>query len=99
MNLPLFFEKSYIYIMPVDMDVGLRAQRLQLSGLVNLKPLDAIHLASALRAAVFELHTIDAQILNLDGKITYADNKPMKICKPTQGKSMGPLFEEDKNVQ
>lgn len=45
--LPAFFEKSYILTVPVDKAIGLRAQIMQSSGLVNLKPPDAIHLASA----------------------------------------------------
>lgn len=96
-NLPAFFEKSYILIVPVDMAIGRRAQNLQTSGLVNLKPPDAVHLASAQRAAVSELHTFDDKILNLDGKITGADEKPMRICKPTEGKPHGPLFDEENN--
>lgn len=93
-NLPSFFEKSYILIVPVDMAIGRRAQAMQASGLVNLKPPDAIHLASAQRAAVSELHTFDGKILALDSKITGADGQPMKICKPTEGKPLGPLFQE-----
>lgn len=93
-NLPSFFEKSYILIVPVDMAVGRRAQNMQTSGLVNLKPPDAIHLASAQRANVAELHTFDRKILDLDSKITVAEGQPMKICKPTEGKPLGPLFED-----
>lgn len=93
-NLASFFEKSYILIVPVDMAIGRRAQAMQTSGLVNLKPPDAIHLASAQRAAVSELHTFDGKILGLDGKIAGADGQPMKMCKPTEGKPLGPLFEE-----
>jgi len=94
-NLPSFFEKSYILIVPVDLAIGRQAQIMQTSGLVNLKPPDAIHLASAQRASVAELHSFDGKILNLDGKIVSADGKPMKICKPTEGPPIGPLFEED----
>ena len=92
-NLPMFFEKSYILIIPVDMAIGRQAQNMQTSGLVNLKPPDSVHLASAQRAAVSELHSFDDRVLNLDGKIMGADGKPMKICKPTEGKPLGPLFE------
>jgi len=92
-NLPSFFEKSYILIVPVDMAIGRRAQAMQTSGLINLKPPDAIHLASAQRAGVLELHTFDRKILDLDSKITGAGGQPMKICKPTEGKPLGPLFE------
>ena len=92
-NLPSFFEKSYILIVPVDMAIGRRSQAMQSSGLVNLKPPDAIHLASAQRAEVSELHTFDRKILDLDNKITGADGQPLKISKPTEGKPLGPLFE------
>ena len=92
-HLPSFFEKSYILVIPVDLAIGRKAQTLQVSGLVNLKPPDAVHIASAQRANVTELHTFDAGVLNLDGAITNAEGSPMKICKPTQGQSLGPLFE------
>lgn len=93
-NLAAFFERSYILTVPIDMSIGRRAQGMQTSGLVNIKPPDAIHLASAQRASVLELHTFDKKMLNLDGVIAGADNKPMKICKPTQGKPLGPLFDK-----
>jgi len=94
-NLPNFFDSSYILVVPLDKSIGARAQNLQTSGLVNLKPPDAIHLASAQRAGVLEMHTFDKKILNFDGKIGGADGKPIKICKPTEGEPIGPLFEND----
>lgn len=97
-NLPAFFEKSYILIVPVDMAIGRRAQAMQASGLVNLKPPDAIHLASAQRAAVSELHTFDRKVLDLDSKLTGADAQPLKICKPTEGRPIGPLFDGNDNA-
>ncbi len=95
--LPGFFEKSYILIVPVDMAIGIRAQAMQTSGLVNLKPPDTIHLASAQRAKVIELHSFDDRILNLDGQIVGIDGNTMRICRPTEGKPLGPLFEEGKD--
>lgn len=94
-NLSSFFDKSYILIVPVDKAIGVRAQRMQTTGLVNLKPPDAIHLASAQRAGAVEMHTFDKKVLNFDGRITGADGQPMKICKPTEGRSIGPLFEDN----
>ena len=94
-SLPSFFEKSYILTIAVDMTIGRQAQIMQTSGIVNLKPPDAVHLASAQRASVAEFHTFDSKILNLDGKIAGADGEPIKICKPTEGKPLGPLFDED----
>lgn len=93
-NLPNFFDRSYILLIPVDKSIGSRAQRMQTSGLVNLKPPDAIHLASAHRASVLEMHSFDKKVLNFDGRIAGADGKPIRICKPTEGRPIGPLFEE-----
>ena len=92
-NLPAFFEKSYILIVPVDLAIGRRAQAMQASGLVNLKPADAVHLASAQRAKAVELHTFDDKILALDTKIIGGDGNPLKVCRPAQGTPLGPLFE------
>lgn len=96
-NLPSFFDRSYILIVPVDKSIGARAQKMQSSGLVNLKPPDAIHLASAQRAAAIEMHSFDKGVLNFDGRISGPDGSPMKICKPTEGQPIGPLFEDSKN--
>lgn len=93
-NLPGFFDRSYIVTIPVDMSIGRRAQHMQASGLVKLKPADSIHLASAIRAKVSELHTFDDAILKLDGVIPGSDGQMMKICKPSEGTPIGPLFEE-----
>lgn len=92
-NLPAFFEKSYILVVPVDLAIGRRAQTMRASGLVTLTPADTVHLASALRAKAVEMHTFDDKILALDGKMVGADGNLMKICRPTQGASLGPLFE------
>ena len=92
-NLPGFFERSYIVTVPVDMSIGRRAQHMQASGLVSLNPADSIHLASAIRAKVSEFHTFDRGILKLDGLIHGADGKPIKICKPSEGPPLGPLFD------
>ena len=81
-NLPGFFEKSYIMIVPVDLAIGRRAQNMQASGLVNLRPADSIHLASAIRAKVSELHTFDQDILKI-GQVSGADGNAIKICKPS----------------
>lgn len=92
-NLTGFFERHYIVTLPVDMSIGRRAQHMQASGLVSLKPADTIHLASAIRAKVTEFHTFDKRILQLDGLIPSADSKPIKICKPSEGVPLGPLFD------
>ena len=94
-HLPSFFERSYIFLVPVDMAIARRAQSIQTSGVFNLKPPDAVHLASAQRASVRELHTYDGRVLDLDGQLSGSDGKQIKICKPTEGTPVGPLFEED----
>jgi predicted nucleic acid-binding protein len=96
-NLAAFFERSYILVVPVDLSIGRRAQAMQASGLVTLKPADTVHLASAQRARVTELHTFDDKILALDGKVLGADGAAIKVCRPTQGVPLGPLFEEPKD--
>lgn len=94
-NLPAFFERSFILAVPVDLSIGRRAQYMQASGIVNLKPPDAIHLASAQRAMADEMHSFDGDILGLSEKIVGHDGKPLKICKPGGGLPKMPLFEED----
>ena len=93
-NLPAFFEHSYILTVPVDLSIGRKAQHMQASGLISLKPPDAIHLASAQRAEVEELNTFDGNILKLNGTINGRDGKPLKIYKPSMGGSRLPLFEK-----
>ncbi len=96
-RLPSFFEKSYILIVPVDMAVGLKSQKIQDSGLVNIKPPDAIHLASAQIASVSEFHTFDNRILKFDGHLAGLDGNVIKICRPIEGKPLGPLFDNQQN--
>ena len=93
-NLAGFFDRSFLLMVPVDMAIGRKAQSIQVSGLFNVKPPDAVHLASAQRASVTEFHTFDGGLLDLDNTLTGTDGKPLKICKPTEGTSLGPLFEE-----
>lgn len=94
-NLPAFFEHSYILTIPVDLALGRHAQSMQASGLVALKPPDAVHLASALRAQVDQINTFDAEILKLDGTIPGRDGRPLKIIKPGSDTSPMPLFRKD----
>ncbi|MFC4671518.1 type II toxin-antitoxin system VapC family toxin [Seohaeicola nanhaiensis] len=91
-NLPAFFEHKYILMIPVDFALGRHAQNMQASGLVALKPPDAIHLASALRAKVDQINTFDTDLLKLDGSIPGRDGNPLKIIKPGSDKSPLPLF-------
>ncbi len=81
-KLPLFLDHPYILILPVDKYIGVKAQVLQTTGKVTLKPADAVHIATAQYANVEEFHTFDGGLLKLDGDI-FADNgNPIKICKP-----------------
>lgn len=91
-NLAAFFDQPYILLVPIDKAIGLRAQNLQLSGLVKKKPLDAIHLASALVHSVPVFHTFDGGLLNLDQLLTMDDGNVLRICKPTLEKPKPPLL-------
>jgi predicted nucleic acid-binding protein len=91
-NLPAFFEHSYILAVPVDLAIGRHAQNMQSSGLVALKPPDAIHLASAMRARVDQINTFDKGILKLHERLPDRDGKPIHICKPGEDVSPLPLF-------
>ena len=90
-KLPQFFEKTYILTVPVDKEIGLLAQHLQTKELNTLKPPDAVHLASALRAEVSEFHTFDDKILKLNEKISCKMGFKLLICKPTEATEL-PLF-------
>jgi len=76
------------------MAIGRKAQNMQASGLVSLKLANSIHLASAIREKVTELHTFNTGILKLDGLISGGDGTPMKICKPSEDSPLGPLFDD-----
>ncbi len=92
-KLPLFLDHDFVLMVPLDKDVGLKAQALQTSSLVGLKPADAVHLASAQRALVLEFHTFDEAVLKLDGQIAANNGNAIKICKPGESDPLGGLFE------
>lgn len=83
-NLPAFFDQPFILQMPVDKEVGLRAQQLQLSGVGSLKPADATHVASALIGNVQIFHTFDDGLLKLSKVLTLSDGRQLQIVKPTK---------------
>lgn len=62
-----FFETPFLYLHPVNRFVAERSRPIIRN--FGLKPLDAIHVASALMMKVERMHTYDAKILKLDGKI------------------------------
>ncbi|MGB9367253.1 MAG: PIN domain-containing protein [Xanthobacteraceae bacterium] len=88
-----FFEVDYILTVNVDRAVGERARTLMMSGFSKLKPADACHLAAAALSNAEEMHTFDAKLLVLDGKIDRADGKKLVICKPGTGTKPGGLLE------
>lgn len=88
-NLATFFDRSYILLVPVDKSVAVKAQGMQTSGLAGLKPPDAIHLASAHRARVDEMHTYDDALIKLSENITGQDGQPIRICRPGEYKPEG----------
>jgi predicted nucleic acid-binding protein len=83
-NLAAFFDQKYILLVPVDKQIALQAQHLQLAGVIGLKPPDAIHLASALVANVPTFHTFDKKLLGLDKKLTLAEGNELAILRPTE---------------
>jgi predicted nucleic acid-binding protein len=88
-----FFENDFIVIVQLDRRTGELARDLMQIGYPGLKPLDAVHLASASVANVAEMHTFDGKLLRLDEKIMKADGLPLKICKPSMGGPPLPLLD------
>jgi predicted nucleic acid-binding protein len=88
-----FFENDYIVIVQLNRYLGEMARSFIQAGHAGLKPLDAVHLASAVISNVDELNTFDIALLALDGKITKSDGSPLEICKPSMGGPPPPLFE------
>jgi predicted nucleic acid-binding protein len=88
-----FFENDYIVVVQLDRRTGELAREFMQKGYAGLKPLDAVHLASAARANVEEMHTFDQKLLDLDEKITKADGTPLRICKPSMGGPALPLLD------
>lgn len=92
-NLPAFFDQRYILVVPVDKQIGLKAQHLQLSSIGNLKPADATHAASAMIANVYVFHTFDGPLRGLDRLLTTNDGKPIRIVKPGDEVPLPPLLQ------
>lgn len=88
-----FFQHDYILIVPVDTQIGTIARGLMQRGYGGLKPLDAVHLATAIVANVDELHTFDDRLLALDEKLIKLDGTTLKICKPAHGGAPMPLLD------
>ena len=88
-----FFQNDYIIVVQLDRKTGELARDFMQQGWAGLKPPDAVHLASAVRANVDEMHTFDQKLLNLDGKFVKSDGTLLKICKPSLGGPPLPLLE------
>jgi predicted nucleic acid-binding protein len=89
-----FFDNDYILLVNVDKHLGDFARRLMLAGHPGLKPLDAIHLATACIANVDEFHTFDDRLLALDGVIDRLDGARLVIKKPALPASPAPQLDE-----
>lgn len=75
--------QKWIRPVVVDERIGIAARRLMRHFIQCRKPADGIHLATALRLNVDEMHTFDkSDLLKLDGKVNREDGKPLKICLP-----------------
>lgn len=77
------FMQDFVKLIPVDIFIGRDARRLlrDVSGLKKCP--DAIHLASALRSSVDEMHTYDGKdLLVLDDKYRCRDGRILTICRP-----------------
>ena len=84
LNLPAFFDQSYIILVTVDKQIGLKAQSLQAAGVAGLKPQDATHVASALVWNIPTFHTFDEKLLKLDKVLTLDDGNQLRIIRPTE---------------
>lgn len=98
-NLPAFFDQRFVVLVPVDKQVGLLAQQLQLTGVGNVRPPDATHLASALTWSIPVFHTFDGGLLALDNVLTCKDGTTLRIVKPGQEQPMPGLLEAMQNGQ
>jgi predicted nucleic acid-binding protein len=88
-----YFDNDYILLVSTDKEVGDRARQLMLAGHPGLKPADAIHIATAAISNADELHTFDAKLLLLTGKIDKLDGTRLKIRKPAVPAPPAPLLE------
>jgi predicted nucleic acid-binding protein len=89
-----FFENDFILPMNLDRIVGEHARLLMTSGYTGLKPLDAVHLASAVLGQATEMHTFDDKLLKLNGYVDRVDGGKLKICLPDFGDKLPPLLSQ-----
>ncbi|MGH6842294.1 MAG: type II toxin-antitoxin system VapC family toxin, partial [Methylocella sp.] len=89
---PDFLELEYVLLVTLDRAVGEKARELMQGGYSGLKPLDAIHVATAIVATAHEMHTFDKSLLDMDELLSKTDGSKLKICKSDPGGPL-PLFE------
>ena len=78
-----FFSSEKITPRVVDRQIAEAARQLMRRHPECKKPNDAIHLATALRMNVEEMHTYDgSDLLGLDKKIARSDGEMLVICRP-----------------
>lgn len=71
------FENSFYQVYEVDRTIAEEATEIVRTH--SIKPYDAIHIATAIRASVQELHSYDKKMLKLNGLI---GNPPLSILHP-----------------
>ena len=82
-----FFQNDFIVFVNVEWFVGTRARKL-MQQFPALKPMDAIHLATALRGKVEEIHTYDSGLIAMSQKVGVP---PLVICEPSLSSPELPL--------
>lgn len=92
-NIEVVLNQPFIEAVVVDEGIGVSARRLMRAHPECKKPSDGIHLASALRLSVDEMHTYDgSDLLILNEKVMCADGRLLKICParalPTSSESL-----------
>ena len=83
-GLDAYLDNEWFIVVNVDKQVGIIARDLMKKGFVpKLKPMDAVHVATALVANTKALHTFDKKLLNLDNKIDMPSGSKLRICHPS----------------
>jgi predicted nucleic acid-binding protein len=81
-KIEVILRQSFIEGVLVDEAIGIAARRLMRRHEECKKPSDSVHLATALRLSVDEMHTYDgSDLIALDGKIACADGRFLTICR------------------
>jgi predicted nucleic acid-binding protein len=84
-----YFKRSYIVAIICDRNIAEAARKL-LWKHPQLKPHDAVHVASAIAQQVDVMHSYDNDdLVKLNGKI---GNPPLKICNPGKGDGFNAAF-------